>query len=95
MYQHSTLTAAPGHAVAPGSPRARPRPADAVSETAVAYLRTIYNLGEDGVPARRARLCGWKNPGCQAISRACSSSLRGPQSSTLTLLSLGYGCGNS
>jgi DtxR family Mn-dependent transcriptional regulator len=28
-----------------------------VSETAVAYLRTIYNLGEDGVPARRARLC--------------------------------------
>ena len=57
MYQHSTLTAAPGHAVTPGSPRARPRTADAVSETAVAYLRTIYNLGEDGVPARRARLC--------------------------------------
>ena len=53
MYQHSTLTVTPGATPPPRTARR----AEAVSETAVTYLRTIYNLGEDGVPARRARLC--------------------------------------
>ncbi|MBD0020637.1 metal-dependent transcriptional regulator [Gordonia pseudamarae] len=53
MYQHSTLLSDAGHDTAPVDPGI----ADTVSETAIAYLRTVYNLAEDGVPARRARLC--------------------------------------